>query len=436
MLLQIGLIFLGIVALMLIGLPVGLCFGAGAIILLPLAGIAPQWAMSQSFHLLSSFAFLCLPLYILLGTTLGFSGMARRISDFASNLVGWVRGGLGVAIIIANAMFGAMSGSALAALAGIGKAFLPDMERGGYPSSYAIAILIPSAVLSCLIPPSGFMIVFGFMGRLSIAKCFLAGVIPGLILMFFLSVIHLVLCRNIPTIHVPPKISFGKRVVGMSKSVYRNFLTLLIPIIVLGVIYGGFGTPTESAAIGTVYAAILALFVYRTLTLRQGARVLTETSKLVGSILILFFFFIVLSRVLIIEQVSDALLDLMMTISTNKWVLMGMLNILMLFMGMIMDDASTTIIGSVILLPVAVSIGFNPYHFVAIACVNLELGLITPPVAPLLYLGGRLAGDMPLSQYIKPVLWFILFGFLPTLLLVLFIPGLSTFLPQLFARGG
>jgi len=108
----------------------------------------------------------------------------------------------------------------------------------------------------------------------------------------------------------------------------------------------------------------------------------------------------------------------------------------MLFMGMIMDDASTTIIGSVILLPVAVSIGFNPYHFVAIACVNLELGLITPPVAPLLYLGGRLAGDMPLSQYIKPVLWFILFGFLPTLLLVLFIPGLSTFLPQLFARGG
>jgi len=244
------------------------------------------------------------------------------------------------------------------------------------------------------------------------------------------------MCRNIPTIHVSPKVSFGKQISQVAKSGYRNFLTLLIPVVVLGVIYGGFGTPTESAGVGAVYAFILAFFVYRTLNLRMGVHVFTESAKLVGSILILFFFFIVLSRVLIIARVSETLLSAMMAVSTNKWALMGMLNILMLFMGMIMDDASTGIIAAVILLPVAMSIGFNPYHFTAIACVNLELGLITPPVAPLLYLGGRLAGDMPLNQYVKPVLIFIAFGFLPTLLLTLFIPELSTFLPMLFTRGG
>ena len=436
MLLEIGLVLLGVVLLMILGLPVGLCFGAGGIVLLFISGMAPQWAISQTFHLLSSFAFLCLPLYMLLGATLGMSGMARRICDFSVSLVGRIKGGLGVAIIIANAMFGAMSGSALSALGGIGRAFLPDMEKEGYPRSYAISVLIPSAVLSCLIPPSGFMVVFGFMGRLSIAHCFLAGVIPGIILMSFLSITHLVMCRNIPTIHVSPKVSFGKQISQVAKSGYRNFLTLLIPVVVLGVIYGGFGTPTESAGVGAVYAFILAFFVYRTLNLRMGVHVFTESAKLVGSILILFFFFIVLSRVLIIARVSETLLSAMMAISTNKWALMGMLNILMLFMGMIMDDASTGIIAAVILLPVAMSIGFNPYHFTAIACVNLELGLITPPVAPLLYLGGRLAGDMPLNQYVKPVLIFIVFAFLPTLLLTLFIPELSTFLPMLFTRGG
>ena len=166
------------------------------------------------------------------------------------------------------------------------------------------------------------------------------------------------------------------------------------------------------------------------------AHALADTARLVGSILILLFFFTCLSRGLIIGRISESLLGIMMAVSTNKWVLMGLLNLLMLLMGMIMDDGSTGVIAAIIMLPMAKSIGFHPYHFAAIATVNLEFGMITPPVAPLLYLGGRVAGDMPLGQYIKPVLLFLLFCFLPTLILTMFIPELSTFLPAVFTRHG
>ena len=434
MLAEIGIVFLVMVALMILGLPVGVCFAGGGVILLLLANIGPSWALEQSFHILSAFNFLALPLYIILGTTLGHAGMASKLSDFATSLVGRLRGGLGVALILANGMFGAMSGSALSALAGVGKAFLPIMEKEGYPRSYAIALLIPSAVLSCLIPPSGFMIVFGFMGRLPIAYCFLAGAVPGLILLTFLSITHLIMARRIPTIGVPPKVSFKEHLVQIAKSGYSNSLTLLIPVLVLGIIYGGVGTPAESASIGATYSLILALFVYRSLSWKQAGIVFLDSARLVGTIIILFFFFLILSRVLIIERVSEQLLALMFGLSSNKWALMGMLNILMVLMGMIMDDASTNIIASIILLPIAVRLGFQPLHFAAIAAVNLELGLITPPVAPLLYLGGHLAGDMPLGRYVKPVLVYIAFAFIPTLLITLFIPEVSLTLPALFAR--
>ncbi|MFC1931970.1 TRAP transporter large permease [Chloroflexota bacterium] len=436
MFVQIGLIFLAIVLLMILGIPVGIAFGAGALVMLFAGEVDPVWAIAQSLHLLSSYNFLVLPLYILLGSIIGISGMAQKLADFAIALVGRLRGGLGVSVIIANGVFGAMSGSALSALGGMGKSFLEPLERQGYPKSYALALLIPSAVLSTLIPPSGFMIIFGFLGRLSIAKCFLAGMIPGLVLMVFLSITHLVMCQRIKGIFVPPVMGLRHQFTQIAKVTRRGILTLIIPVVVLGSIYGGIASVAESAAIGAAYALVISVFVYRTIKLQQMGSILITASRLVGSILILFFFFIVLNQVLVIEQVSEKLLAIMMTISTNRYVIMSMMNLLMLLMGMMLDDHATVVIAVIILLPIAVDLGYDPYHFAAVACINLELGLITPPVAPLLYLGGHIAGDMPLGQYVKPVLWFLLCAFLPTMLLTIFIPELSTYLPGLFSRSG
>src|SRR6056297_3256182 len=189
-------VFILIIVLMVIGVPIAFAFGGGGILLLLLFDIQPLWAMNQSLQLISAFTLLAAPLYVLLGTVINNGGMAHRIIDVAGAFLGRIKGGAGIAVIVANAFFGAMSGSAMAALGGIGRAFLPVMEKRGYPSSYAISILIPSAVLSLLIPPSMNMIMFGFLGRMSIARCFLAGIIPGLLLMFFFSITHLIIARK------------------------------------------------------------------------------------------------------------------------------------------------------------------------------------------------------------------------------------------------
>lgn len=430
---EIMLIFLGIILLMILGIPIAFAFAIGGFILLVLFDIEPLWATMQGLQMVSSFSLLAFPLYILMGQVLSNSGIAKRIIDFANALLCRIRGGVGMAVIVSNAFFGAMSGSAMAALGGLGKGFLEIMEEQNYTKSYSISLLIASSVLSIMIPPSGNAILFGFLGRLSIARCFLTGLGPGLVLMFFLLVTHYVISpRFCPNITNPPKVSNSEHLRIIGKSFKENFLTLLIPVVVLGVIYGGIATPTESAAIGAAYALILGVLVYRTIKVNKIGGIFLDSSKLVGSVLILLFFFMVMSRVLVIEQVSEQLLALILQVTTNKFAIILLLALLLTFLGMIIDDGSLTIISSILFLPIAKSIGFDPYHFMAITVVFAAVGLITPPVAALLYLGGHIAGDLPLKEFITPTIMFLLFAFLPTALIVIFIPSVSTFLPYLF----
>jgi C4-dicarboxylate transporter DctM subunit len=432
MLLQIVLVLVGIVILMILQVPIGFAFGAGGLLLMFIFDVDPLWAVPTAFKLLMSFSFLALPLYLLLGSIAGVSGIAGKICDLVVSLIGRLKGSLGIAVIVTNGIFGAISGAAMSALAGIGKAFLLPMEKEGYPRGHIAALLVASAVLALLIPPSGTMIIFGFMARLPISLCFLAPIIPGLILIALLSATHLWMCRHIPTIHVMPTVSFRTYIRGAMKKGSSASFGLLLPVLVLGGIYGGLYTPSEAAGIGVFYAAIVGLFIYRALTLRQLAKNLLETGIIIGSIVALFFFFIIIGKIFIIENVSDSILTWMMAISTNRLVLLGMLNILMLLMGMIIDDASAMMISAIILLPIATSIGVDPYHFAAIAAVNLGLGLITPPVAPLLYLAEAITG-VQLHVYIKPVFYYIIFAYMPTLIITIIFPPLSTVLPHLFA---
>jgi len=426
-------VFLGVIVLMTLGIPIAFSFGLGGFILLIIYDIEPLWAVMQSVQMVNSFALLSFPLYCLMGSIISNSGIAKRIIDFTHTILYRIRGGDGIAVIVANAFFGAMSGSAMAALGGMGKGFLKIMEERNYPKSYSISILISSAVLSIMIPPSGNAILFGFLGRLSIARCFLTGLGPGIILMMNLILVHFIIFPKFcPDVKPSPKIKIGKQFKIIGRSFGKNYLTLLIPIVVLGVIYGGIATPTESAAIGAVYALFLGLFVYRTLKVNELGQIFFDASSLVGSMLVLLFFFMVMSRVLVIEQVSEHLLAAIMQITTNKYGIIGLLALLLVFLGMIIDDGSLTIISAILFLPIAKQIGFDPYHFMAITVIFAAVGLITPPVAALLYLGGHIAGDIPLRTFIKPTVLFLLFAFLPTALLVIFVPQISTFLPYLF----
>ena len=434
MLLEIGLVFLGVIVIMLLGTPVAAAFCIGSIVMVALAGLDLGWVGSQAFNLVQSFVFLCFPLYVLLGSVVNISGVANRLCDWFTVLLGRVKGGLGVAAICTNGVFAAMSGSSLSALAGIGRALLPSLEARGYPKEYSIALLINSATLALQIPPSGGMIIFGFMGGLPISMCFLAGVIPGVVLMILLSIVNVVMCRNIPTIQVSPKREFKTEVKETAKATKKAFFALLIPVVCLGGIYAGLYTPTEAAAVGAVYAIFLGLFIYRTLTLKHLGHGLLETGIVTSSIIIVIFFFTVISKVLILVEVSTAILNLMLAISTNLYVQIFLLNLLLFIMGMFIDDASCTMISAVILLPVAIKLGIDPYHMAAMVSVTHAIGLITPPVAALLYLGGHIA-NLPVNKYLKPTAIFTLFAMIPTALVTMYVPAFSTTLPYLFSKG-
>ena len=431
--LPIGLVIIGIVILMLLRVPVGFAFGAGALALMAVYNVDPNWAMPSAFALILSFTFLALPLYMFLGTCAGDAGIAEKISKFFVTTLGRIRGGLGGAVVLTNGVFGAISGVALSALVGIGKAFVPELEKEGYPRSYTAALLCVAAVLALMIPPSGTMIIYGFMGRLPITLCFLAPLLPGLILIGFLMVVHLVLCRRISTIHIPSKTSFRTQIRETGRTTLVAFPGLLMPIIVLGGIYGGFVTPSEAAAVGAFYAIFVGLFVYRSYTFKQLGKGMLTTGISIGTIVCLFFFFIMVGKVMILENVSEQISSFLLSISHNPWISMILINILLLLMGMFMDDASAMLITAIMLLPVVVDIGFDPYHFAAIACLNLGMGLITPPVAPLLYVAGSVA-EVRLETYAKPVLYFLVFAYLPTLAITIAFPQLSTFLPYLVSE--
>ena len=428
MLIQLILIFLFMIFLMLTEMPIIFAFGVGTLVLLFLNHLDPVWAFSGAFNMLQSFVFLCLPLYILLGVIVDGTGVAKKLCDWFVSIVGRVRGGLGLAVILTNALFGAISGASLSALAGIGSALLPSMERYGYPRDYSIALLIPSATLSLLIPPSSGMIIFGFMGKLPITYCFLAPLLPGVIMMILLGVVHLVMCRNIESIRVSDVASAKSQLSEILSSTKKAGWGLIIPVICLGGIYAGIYTPTEAAATGTIYTIIIGFICYKTLSIAKLKNSLLSAASVTSSVVILIFIFSAFSKVLIVTQFSELMLRLMLNISTNQFVQLIMLNVLMLLIGMIMDDSSAYIVSAVVLLPVAKGLGIDPYHFAAMTGVNLAIGIISPPVAALLYLGGHIA-DLPVNMYLKRVMIYVFFAMLPTLILTMFIPSLSTYLP-------
>jgi len=428
---NIGIIILGSVILMFIGVPVAFAFALGGFLLCRTYNIALTGAISASFSRLNMYALMALPLFVLLGTLMDRGGMARRLLNFIGAIIGRTKGGLGIVLIISNAVFGAICGSASSALAAIGSMMIPEMERKGYPRGYSTGIAISSSVLSLLVPPSVSMIVFGIAARVSIPLLFMASLLPGIILTIFLCIINNVMVKKIHIIQVSSKINRHEVKREILKTGKKAILIIFLPILIFIGIYGGFFTPTEAAAVSVVYAIIIGFFVYRDLSVNLLFESIVEAGKFTGSIVIVFFFFFILSRVLIMEEAPTLLVNLLFSISDNRNVLLLMLNIILLITGMLMDDCSGVILSAIIYLPIAKAIGLDPIHFGAIVGVNLGMGLITPPVAPLLYLGGVIGGNLELKEYYKPAMYSVIFAYFPVILLTTYIPAISMTLPKL-----
>ncbi|MCR4265151.1 TRAP transporter large permease [Nitratireductor sp. ZSWI3] len=416
--------------LLIIGVPVPLCF-AGAVLFLVLTGDFgnASFLVGAGYAKLSSIVLVAIPLYILAGGIMSRGGIAGRLVDLADTVFGRMRGGLGIVVIIATAIFGAISGMASSAVAAIGTIMIPRMEERGYDRAYATALVSASAVLALLIPPSASMILFGWVTGTSILACFLAPVVPGLLLCLLLGSWNYVLTRRMPLV-APERATTRQVMQEFARRTKRAGFGLAMPLIILGFIYGGITTPTEAAAVAVVYAIPVSIYIYRDMNWRDTSEVIWRAGQTTGVLMVLIFFAAMLGRVWTLENVPQQIMEGFLLVSENPVILLLLANLFLMIVGMFMEDVSGILLASPLLMPVMVHAGVDPIQFAAIVATNLGMGLITPPTAPILYFAA-LIGKVPLAKMLTPTLVFVFLAYLPVVLLTTFVPSLSLALPRL-----
>jgi len=329
-------------------------------------------------------------------------------------------------VIISCGFYGAITGSSGAAISAIGSAILPELDRYGYDRKYSTALLACSGLLGQLIPPSIPLILFGMITGTSVAECWLSTVIPGLLLIIIYGIINYFFCRKNAEIKEIRKISFN----NIIDSARSGLFSLLMPVIVLGGIYGGLFTPTEGAAVGIIYALLVGFVIYRNLSIKDFLSVTKESVSMLGSIYFIIMFILILSRIFTLEQLPMILAESMMKVSSNRIVILLLINTMLLIVGMLMDDISSMLICAPLLFPLFIKLGVTPLQMAAILAVNQGTGMLTPPVATNLFIASRV-GKIPVPEFLRYTIPYLIFGNIPVLLMVTFIPQLSEWLPQL-----
>ncbi len=423
-----------IIVTLLLGLPVPFCFMLSTTFMVITQGYDPCFLLPYGFSQMSSIVLLAIPLFIMVGGMMDKGGIGTSLVNFVDILIGRIKGGLGVVAVISCAVFGSISGSCAATLSCIGSIMFPRLRENGYPMGHSAALVSCAAPLGLLIPPSSQMILYAWVGQQSVLACFLATVGPGIVLTILLSTLNLIMLRNDPNIHVIPPMTTGEKFSILGTRGKKAAPALFMPFIVLGGIYGGIMTPTEAAAVAVLYSIPVGFFIYRGLNRENFIQVVVETATTTGVVMLMMYCIMMLSRIYVQERLPDLIMGVLTSVSTNKYIILFMLNIFMIIIGMIMDDVSAMLLCTPILLPVVTQLGVSPIHFAAIIGTNLGLGNVTPPTAPTLYFGGRMA-KTPVSRMMKPAMTFILFAWLPTLFAVTYIPELALWLPRLVLGG-
>lgn len=418
-----------VVVAMIIGVPVVFSFAAMTLVLSVAYDVDISSLMTTGFWSINSIILLALPLFIMTGYLMQAGGIAARLISFTEAIVGKSKSGMGTSMVVACGVFGAISGTASAAVASIGTIMIGPMEKHGYPRPYSSALIGISSLLGLLIPPSITMILYAVVTRQSVAAVFLATIGPGILLIIFLCVLNAIKMRVNPA-YRPEPITVSQRFRNIGSTGWKAFPALMLPIIILGGIYGGFFTPTEAAAVAVVYAIPVGLFVYKDLDLKSLADCFIKAATTTGVIMIILLFSFVASRIFTLERVPQELSTLLLEVFDNKLLILLMVNIFLILMGMIMDDVSVVAILSPLLLPIMESIGVDPVHFAAIVGTSVVIGCNSPPMAPILFMSCRI-GQVNMTQVMRPAMGFILFAALPVMLITTYWPSLSLFLPRL-----
>ncbi|HEY9053400.1 MAG TPA: TRAP transporter large permease [Rectinemataceae bacterium] len=421
------LIFLAsFVALLCLGLPVAFGLGGAALVYFIPDGFFTQMVQT-TFAGMASFTLLAVPLFMLAGNLMNESGITEELANFARLLLGHIRGGLGLATILACAIFAAISGSAVATAVAIGGVLIPTMHKAGYEDDVSAAVTATASCLGPIIPPSIPFIIYGVIANVSISALFLAGILPGLVLalslMFYMYLVAK--RRNYP---IQPRASLKEVAVGTWKALPAIFM----PVIILGGILGGVFTPTEAAGVAVVYAFVIDKILYRKITLKKLYKVLLSSGLETGMIMLLLGLSEPFSWVVAVEQIPQQMVGFLNQAHVTPLVALLLMNIGLLLIGIPLETAPALTIVVPVLAPMAAQLGINPIHLGIVVCFNLVLGLITPPVGGVLFSVCGISG-MPLEKLSKAI-WPPFLISVAVLLLITYVPALSTFLPSVILR--
>lgn len=415
--------------LLLLGVPISFSIGLSTLAtMLVSVDIMPAFTtMSQRMATgLDSFALLAIPFFILAGQIMNHGGIARRLIRFAEVLVGGVSGGLSYVIVVACMLFGAISGSAVAATAAIGGFMIPLMVKEGYDRNFSAAINITSSTTGLIIPPSNILIVYAFAsGGTSVAALFLAGYLPGILVGVGMMAVAYIYSKrhNYP---VADKVSLkeaGKRFLDAVPSIFMI-------IVVIGGIVAGYFTATEASAIAVAYAFLLAVVFYREVKWKELPRILLDTSSTTAMVMLLIATSIAMSWIMSYVRIPQSVSTALIGLTENKIIILLIINMVLLLVGTFMDMTPAVLIFTPIFLPVVMQLGIDPVHFGIIMVLNLCVGLCTPPVGTVLFVGTGV-GETSIEKVVKPLLPLYVVMVLG-LLLVTFIPWISMVLPKVF----
>ncbi len=421
-----ALVLLGSLFLMIaVGVPVAYALGIASLVGAFWIDIPLDAVMLKISDGVDNFALLAIPFFVLAGAIMAEGGMARRLVAFASVFVGFIRGGLALVNILASTFFGAISGSSVADTASIGSVLIPQMEKQGYPRVFATNVTVCGSVQAILIPPSHNAVIYSLAagGTISIAHLFLAGILPGLLLGLTLMAMCLFVARkhNFPRGERIPL----RRAVKISVEALWGLMTM---VIIMGGILGGVFTPTESAAVACVYAFLVTMLVYRDYRWRDLPRLVHRTVKTVAIVMILIGFASGFGYIMALMQLPAKVTAFFTGLSSDKYVILMLLNAMLLVLGTLMDMAPLILICTPILLPVVTSLGVDPIHFGMIMMVNLGIGLITPPVGSVLFVGCAV-GKVPIEAVVRTI-WPFYMGLFAVLLVVTYVPAVSLWIPS------
>jgi len=417
-------LFLLLFVFMFLGVPIAISLGlSGALSILMFSPDSLSSLAIKLFETSDAYTLLAIPFFLLSGAFMTTGGVAQRLIDFANACVGHIRGGLAIAAVLACMLFAALSGSSPATVAAVGSIAVAGMVRSGYPKEFGAGIICNAGTLGILVPPSIVMVVYASATQTSVGKLFIAGIVPGIVLGLSLMVVIYIVAR-IKKLPAQPRVTFREWL----RTARRAFWGLVLLVIILGGIYSGLFTPTEAAAVAAVYSAFVALFVYKDMKIRDCPRVLMDSGRLALMLMFIIANAMLFAHVLTTEQIPQQITNWVVSEGLTPIGFLIMVNIVLLVAGSFMEPSAIVLILAPIFFPIAMKLGIDPIHLGVVMVVNMEIGLVHPPVGLNLFVTSAVTG-LTLGQTIRAALpWLSIL--LVFLVLVTYVPFVSLALPN------